>query len=364
MKNGTLVPKGPRSEIAPGRPPSSGVRVCAKPEGVLTREAFLTLAGPARNRNARVIERMSADVAARCGLLHPENRARFDAFNSILEYVYPTTSIERGLVCSLWCNWLFFFDDLHDEDFTASDDLYQVRARMTHYLNSLMGIPGPGPTDPLDRLTGELRARVLLLGGEEWMLRFSKTVRDYLLLGVIPAIVNWRSSRVPGLSEYTLQREHDTAVLTTLDLIEIANGITLPQEVLDSPELRQARSACARTVGFFNDIVSYPKEVLRHSNPNNLVHVLMHERDIDLHEALLVAADLTNEAAHEQLRLSNRIASRLPAGPHPVREYLDAMRAWQRGNIDFSLEGSRYAARWSPLADLTLRSPGARHEAA
>ena len=364
MMNDKAVARGARQEHDREPAQDSGARARTTPAAPLARDAFLSLAGHTRNRNARAIERLSADVASRVGLLHSENRARFTAFNSIVEYVYPEASVERGLACSLWCNWLFFFDDVHDEDFAATDDLDEVRTRMAHYLYLLAGAPPEGALDPLERLTLEVRAHTLALGGEAWMLRFCRTVSDYLFLGSLPAVQNWRCSYVPTLEEYTFQREHDTAVLTTLDLIEIANGITLPADALKSRELSAARSACARTIGFFNDIVSYPKEVLRHRNPNNLVHVLMHHEGLDLHEALLLATDLTNQAAQEQLRLSNRLVSRLPPGPHPVREYLYAMRVWQRGNIDFSLEGARYAARWSPLAELTARAPRARREAA
>lgn len=332
---------------------------------ILTRDAFLVLAEQARNWHAPTIERHAAEVASRVGLLHPENHAKFSAFNNIVGYVYPDAPVDRAVACSLWCNWLFFFDDVHDEDFSESDDMDRVRTRMIRYLALLAGMPtAGGPTDPLERLTVEFRARALALAGEEWLSRFCDTTSDYLFLGALPAIQNWRSNRIPSLKEYELQREHDTAVLTTLDLIEVANGVTLPADVLASKDLAIARSACARTIGYFNDIVSYPKEVLRHKNPNNLVHVLMHEKGIDLREALMQASELTNEAASEQLRATNRILARLPEGPHPVRTYLDAMRAWQRGNIDFSLEGQRYSAPWSPLVELTGAAPRAQKEAA
>ena len=85
----------------------------------------------------------------------------------------------------------------------------------------------------------------------------------------------------------------------------------------------------------------------------------MHEHDISLEDALHEALHMTNEAANDLASAERDIVGRLPRGPHPVKAYLTAMKAWQRGNIDYSLEGERYASRWSPMIEL-LR-PGARY---
>jgi hypothetical protein len=324
----------------------------ASVHGLFRREDFVMLGDGARNRYAPWIERLSARISSRVGLLHEGNQARFDAFNSIVAYVYPRASVGAGVACSLWCNWLFFFDDVLDEDFGACSNPERVRAQMEHHLALLSGAAAVGTPEPLERLTLEFRARALELAGVAWLSRFCATVRDYLFCGVLPAAENWRLARTPSFAEYVTQREHDSAVLTTLDLIEIANGIELSEADLAHPDVALARSACARTIGFFNDIVSYPKEVIRHQNPNNLVHVLMQERGMSNHEALLCAIDLTNEAADDLARAESRVLARLPAGPHPLKTYFSAMSAWQRGNIDYSLEGERYASRWSPVAEL------------
>jgi len=318
----------------------------------LTRDDFVVLAEPERNRGALAIQQQAADIATRVGLLLPENQERFDAFNSLVEYVYPHASVERGVACSLWCNWLFFFDDAHDEDPGACDDTVRVREQMEHHLGLLLGVVIVPTPNPLERLTLEFRAHALRLAGRAWLSRFCDLVDSYLFHGVLPAVENWRANRAPPLAEYVEQREHDSAVMTAIDLIEIAHGISIPDDVRNSPEMVRARRACARTIACFNDIVSYPKEVIRHHNPNNLVHVLANERGISIHEALFQATDIVNDAARDLLRIEQEVTSRLPDGPHPVRTYLSAMRTWQRGNIDSSLEGERYASRWSPLVEL------------
>lgn len=327
-------------------PPSVGA------EGVLGLQDFVVLAESAKNPRARAIERLSADFARRAGLLLPQNKARFSAFNSLVGYVYPTATIERAVACNLWCNWLFFFDDTHDEDAAACADLQRVREHMEHYLGLLMGAVRVDSPQPLEKLTIEFRRRALDLAGRAWLSRFSDLVDAYLFRGVLTAVENWRAGRTPPLAEYLEQREHDSAVMTAIDLIELARGISVPDEDRNSPDMLAARRACTRTIACFNDIVSYPKEVIRHRNPNNLVHVLVSERNVSVTEALHQAADIVNDAARELARLEQRIAAEHPDPSDPVRAYLLGMREWQRGNIDSSLEGERYASRWSPMVEL------------
>lgn len=343
----------------PGQPSRLRTGTPSAAHGLFSLRDFTVLAERSRNRCAPWIERMSGQIASRAGLLRTDNLARFKAFNSLVAYVYPRASMDAAVACSLWCNWLFFFDDALDEDRGACSDPARVRGQMEHYLSLLEGGSSAGLTGPLEVLTLEFRKRALELSGPAWLARFCANVRDYLFRGVLPAVENYRSSRTPSLAEYVEQRDHDGAVLTALDLIEVAEGIELPGAALSSPDMALARLSCVRTIGFFNDIVSYPKEVIRHKNPNNLVHVLMTEHGISVREALHEALSITNEAARTITRAEASIRSRLPGGPHPIKDYLNAMRAWQRGNIDYSLEGERYASCWSPVTEL-LR-PGARH---
>ncbi|HEY8379150.1 MAG TPA: hypothetical protein VIK91_21805, partial [Nannocystis sp.] len=68
---------------------------------------FVVLAPRRENPAADVIEARAGEIAQQLGLVGEHNRARFDAFNTLVRHVYPTASPERGLVCALWCNWLF-----------------------------------------------------------------------------------------------------------------------------------------------------------------------------------------------------------------------------------------------------------------
>lgn len=308
----------------------------------LSIDDFVILAPSSENPQADAIESRSTALAQELGLLGSHNQARFDAFNSLGRYVYPTASVERGAVCAMWCNWLFFFDDLHDEELRSRDDPSRVRRLVDHNLALLSGARVPvGAGEPLDRLLLTFRRHALELAGGAWLDRFWCVTADHMSLGVLPALRNWGTSRTPPLREFLHQREHDSAVMTALDLIELAAEISLPLALRDSPAVLRARRAATRAVAFFNDIVSFPKEVLRLGNPNNLVHVLQQERKTSLEAALREATEIVNTEARALEASAAEVMASWPEG-HVVQTYMRGLLQWQRGNIDWSLASPRY----------------------
>ncbi|MDC0722016.1 terpene synthase family protein [Nannocystis bainbridge] len=325
------------------RPEPLAPDVRAQPVG-LAIDDFVTLAPRRQNPRADEIEAGALALAEAVGLVHAGNRARFDAFNSLGRHVYPTATVERGVLCATWCNWLFFFDDMHDEELRSRDDQSRVRRQIDHALALLSGARQPtGEAEPLDRLLLEFRRGALAQIGGAWLDRLWCVTADHMSLGVLPAVRNWGTSRTPPLREYLSQREHDSGVLTALDLIELAGALHLAPTVRDSPAMVRARRAASRTVGYFNDIVSFPKEVLRHKNPNNLVHVLMCERGCSLESALREATELVNAEAQALAASVREAGAAYPEG-HEAHTYLQGLLEWQRGNIEWSLASPRYDA--------------------
>lgn len=326
-------------------PSSTGV-------GCVTRDSFAVATESHRNPNAALIEANALKLGQKLGLLTPQNRRKFEAFNTIVAYTYPTATVERGVTCAQWCNWLFLFDDMHDEDLERCRDVSRVSKSMDKYLRLLReGGSAEGAT-PFEMLTIDAHDRFLAFGGRLWLERIVASATDYLKLGMLRAVENWATLRMPNLEGYLVQREYDSGVHTAIDLIEIANDIYLPSEIRDSGPMRRARSACARTVAYFNDIVSYPKEVLINRNPNNLIHVLVSEREMSLCDAVSFARDLVNDCTRDLVAAEEELRDVAGAHRKEVEIYLHGMRVWQRGNIDWSLDGERYASRWSPLDEL------------
>lgn len=322
---------------------------------MLRRDDFILLSGARRHPESETIERLATEDAERLGLLDVTNRRRFQAFNTLVGYVYPAANIERARICALWCNWLFFFDDAHDERAPGSAELKleHIAAGAERAVALLRDGHVDGALTALDRLMLEFREKSVAQMGEAWLARFVGHVKNYLLNGTLPACRHYLANTTPRLHAYELQREYDSAVYTACALIELAYGTRLSDEVLGDPDFAGLNRACTRTVAFFNDIASYPKEVLSHHNANNLVHVLSVELRVTHDEALREAVSMVNTDAREIERLERRLWMRY-AGDEHVASYLVGVRHWQRGNIESSLIEPRYRAAASPFAELRV----------
>ena len=283
--------------------------------------------------------------------------ARFAAFNTLVPYVYPDASVERAVTAALWCDWLFFFDDRYDEVAPGEADADALQATIHAAMRALRGERVPGD-DPLLRYAARFRERAIGCASAAWMERFCRSAEDYLVFGAMPAFAHHAAGSTPGLGEYLVQRERDSAVHTALDLIELVNGRELPAEVLGDPALARLRSAAVRTVALLNDVLSYPKEVLVHGNPNNVVEVLRVHEGLSVEVALRRALDLANAEALDVAALSADLRSR--HGDEALAAWLAGVCQWQRGHVESSLREARYRSPDSPFVELR---PGAARAA-
>jgi 5-epi-alpha-selinene synthase len=328
----------------------------------LTRRDFVLTIGAAKHPAAPLIEGASTEIARSTGVLTDQNRARFAAFNALVPFVYPTAPLERAVACAVFCNLLFLYDDIHDEQIERCRDVGQVRRVMQGYLDVLRTGEVAGAPAPLDRYALYFRERALDLAGPAWLSRLLSSTEDYFFHGSIPAVERWVRGEVPGVQEFLVDREYDSAVHTALDLIELAEGMVLPEAFVASPPVRRLRRAAARTIACFNDIVSYGKEVPSLRNPNNLIHVLMVERRCSYDAALAGAVEIVNDYAREMLEHEPDVIAQGAAPAADARRYVEGMRRWQRGNIESSLESARYASRYAPFSQMrhSVRSSRAR----
>jgi hypothetical protein len=292
--------------------------------------------------------------ATRLGLIDERFDLRhFYAFATSATYFYPGADLPAMIACSDWCAWLFFLDDSYDDHPQASVDDAAVRALMALCLAVLRGADPPVGAPPLARFTREIRRRLLAVSpsGEGWLRRFADSAEGYLYKGVLQANANWARRVVPSIDAYLVQREHDSAVHTCIDLIEAVAGIGLPDELHAAEPLPTMRRLCARALAYTNDLMSYEKEVLRHGNPNNLVHVLMVQRSLPFDLAVHRVVALINDYTRQLVALEGELGG----GPlDPPARYAAGMRQLLRGNYDWSLATARYRSERSPFEELRL----------
>ena len=171
---------------------------------------------------------------------------------------------------------------------------------------------------------------------------------------MLSANAHWSYRVVPALDHYLLQREYDSAVHTCIDLVELAGGFFIPDHVHAAEPLPTMRRLCARALAYANDLMSYEKEVLRHGNPNNLVHVLMTSRSLPFNGAVHDAVALINRYTRDLIALERRIPRYGRAVDILVARYVAGMLRLLRSNYDWSLATGRYRTRASPFPELRL----------
>ncbi|MFO0580287.1 MAG: hypothetical protein U1A78_40460 [Polyangia bacterium] len=307
-----------------------------------------------RNPHAAAHEQARQSEAAQLGLLSsdPADRShkRFASFVTLDGLVYPEATLAGLEIGGTYNQWLHFLDDQYDDHAQVGQDPQAVRALMERALKILYSGALPAEPTPFDQLTLRLHQRLVsgttgcaTAEAEAWMARFLDTVRDYLLRGSLVALKRWSSAHVPTVGEYLPIRMYDSAVLTVFTLMELINDAQLPAELYDHPYLCTMRRAAAYHIIFVNDLVSYHKEVVERGSVCNMVRVLQAEEGIPLEQALRRVKQRADEALARFLASEEALAREVLLTPRLVR-YIDGLKAWIGGNVDFSITSPRF--RW------------------
>lgn len=300
---------------------------------------------------AQDYERLAREPLVTAGLLgvDVDDRAarRFAGSIGLDPHVYPYASLDRLLVVGAFSQWLFFLDDQYDDDPALGRDVAAARTVMAASFALLRGDTRIART-PFDRFTLHLRRSLLAVASAAWMQRFLGEVEAYLFDGSLVAMDHWSRDRVPSLAEYVPMRMYDSAVFPAFAMIELATGMELGAAELVAPALVEMQAAAVRQIALSNDLFSYQKEVLVSGTACNLVAVLMHEGS-SFEQAVARAVRML-DAEVERFQFHERCLGASPG--EPLRRYIAGMKAWMRGNLDFSLTSRRYAAPDSPFPEL------------
>lgn len=93
-------------------------------------------------------------------------------------------------------------------------------------------------------------------------------------------------------------------------------------------------------MAWFNDLVSWPKELAR-GDGHNLVLVVRKEGGLSLDAAVRDAVARHNNEVREFLAVRTALHPELLAMP-TVRHFVEGLTHWIRGNVDWSGETGRY----------------------
>jgi len=270
---------------------------------------------------------------------------RFNAsrFAWLAARVHPRTNFEELALTSDFFTWLFMLDDQFDDS-----SFGRQPERMKGIVDRLLAILGIDRGENAEPLQGpvaealrELWERALPLTSPQWQQRFIYHLRDYLDAYIWETGLRARRE-TPGVALYIKKRQDAGAMHLALDYIDLAEHVDLPPEIYESTLVQALLLITNNVVCWQNDIVSVEKE-LAHGDFSNLVLVLAKAYGRSLQEGVEMSNDMITREIKLLESLSELVPVTFPDYKQDLERYLASLRAWIRGNLDWSLESSRFS---------------------
>ncbi|MER7761872.1 terpene synthase family protein [Streptomyces sp. NPDC097619] len=241
-----------------------------------------------------------------------------------------------------WAAWFFVFDDEFDEAGRPQDRgalvggvLAEVRAVLTPDLRP----PPVRPSNPLTAALADMWPRTARQMSVGWRERFTANLCSYVAV-YGTELSQRRFGTPPSFEEYLPFRRVVGASDACWDMIEAAQGESLPEPVAGHALCRAVREAAADVICWTNDIVSFNKEYAR-GDMNNIVAVLRHAHALSWPEAAERAAGLVAVRTQDYLA-ARRALAESPVSTAYLERCLDAMSHWVAGSRAWHLWSRRY----------------------
>jgi len=203
---------------------------------------------------------------------------------------YPYASCDRIKALTSFQAWMFIIDDMLDQysivekfDF---ESLHVMLADCRDFVERSLNVANTTEKAPL-----RYKDHDAVVSFEEYAQTVCQSYSDNrpyrariakeavaTLDGYQQEALNRYAGRIPTLEEYLGYREASSCIMQVAVNFEFANGISLPEEVMESEEMRELYRAAVAVVWIVNDIVSLRKEI-KEGFVENLV-VLLSQGDI------------------------------------------------------------------------------------
>jgi avermitilol synthase len=211
------------------------------------------------------------------------------------------------------------------------------------YLQDLLNLFRAGtaslPRHPLASAVMDLRQRLLELAPPGHFARFTDPLEE-LFEGFVTEARNRERAQIPDVASYLRLREVTVGLKAMFALADLLDGFNLSNETRAHPALRQLATRASNIVGWANDLFTYEKEIL-YGEIHNLVMVLMNEHRLTIPEAVEQAVKLHDNEVRSFLQEVEQLPS-YDLIDADVRSYVEMLRRWIRGHLDWAQETGRY----------------------
>ena len=318
---------------------------------LLTLSDIHTIAPIQVNPNAEIAERIIEQLCRDTGIWLPQ----LEDYTTMSSYLYPKTSTERLIAMGLANNFLFFIDDVYDRHKKQNPNVEQevyMRKVFDNCINIMLDGTEPEDDHVVYDASFELYRRFSPLTTRAWLKRLLFSLLKHLKSSTytLDDIIEQEQDTV---EQYIKLRVLDSGMDPTIDFIEFAWDIHLPDKVLNHPFLQEARARVSRIGALANDLFSYSKEVQAHGSRFNLVPMLMDARGLSFDEAVHQSVSLINECINNFMKSEQQI----PVWSdekinHMVRLYMEGLRDEIVATWHWQMSTNRYRSPDSPFPEL------------
>jgi hypothetical protein len=263
---------------------------------------------------------------------------------------YPVARGDAAQFISDFIGWYLLLDDDLESRRVSDDDAFAAMPPLfERYLAALAQGRAPRRTKTSEASSGLLRgaadlgARLCLLGGRAWRARFLRSMWGYFLHGVLREMSHHRRGTLPSLAEYVDLRVESSGSYPIFDLIEVASGSELPDDVAAHPLIQDLRRTAAVTISWANDVLSFHKEKRRsHQGALNLPLLLMSDSGLSEGQAFTAAVGIHNAEMRHYLSLREEVLETSALDQAVVRPWLRDLDVIMRGLLEWQLLAARY----------------------
>jgi len=273
---------------------------------------------------------------------HPnaEQAAQRAQFGMHAARVHPRGDARVIQISSDLTVWLFLTDDVFIEE-PGRHGRFEIPVEHAWGSLRILRDPDtvPAAANPSLLALRDIALRTRAFATPEQIDRITQGMVEFFLAGFSEAVAFSRNIP-PKLVDYVNIRDAINCLRSLCFVfIEIVGGYTLPGATWCHPELQAVVNIATRIVSNHHDVLSGVRE-LSDELPMNMPAVLRHERDLPLDKTFAQVVELANADMRRFISLSDHLVS--STSDPGVARYVEGLKSWIRGNLDWSLMTGRY----------------------
>ncbi|CAK5261827.1 unnamed protein product [Mycena citricolor] len=261
-------------------------------------------------------------------LTNPKIRERFHGLKcgTLTAMCYPDAGCPQLRVCNDFLTYLFHLDNLSDDM-----DTHGTQTTADTVLNALYHPHTDRSQARVAKMTRDYYKRMVATASPGTQRRFIETF-DFFFQSVTQQAMDRDAGVIPDLESYIALRRDTSGCKPSFALIEYANNLDIPDEVMEHPLLMSLTEAANDLVTWSNDIFSYNVEQSK-GDTHNMIPVVMSEQGLDLQAAI----DFVGDMCKGSIDRFNEDRAQLPSWGEKVDRdvavYVDGLADWIVGCV-------------------------------